>query len=78
MIHGRLRSAGRILVAACAHAILRSQFVDPAAELFERADHRLDPLRAQTEFFDQPHGAATTAAEPLPGRSALGPAAATC
>ena len=30
------------------------------------------PLRAQTQLFDQQHGPAATAAEPLPGRAALG------
>ena len=41
-------------------------------------DHRLDPLRAQAEFLDQPHGSATAAAQPPPGRPALGRRRATC
>ena len=49
-----------------------AQLVDPAAELFEALDHRLDALRAQAEFFDQPHGAAPAAAQPPPGRPTLG------
>ena len=37
------------------------EFVDPAAELFEDLDHRLDPLGAKAEFLDQPHGSAAAA-----------------
>ncbi len=51
---------------------LAFELIDAAAELLERADHRLDPLRAQTEFFDQLDRPATTAAQPLPGLAALG------
>ena len=49
-----------------------AELVDPAAELLERLDHRLDPLRAQTEFLDQPDGAAAAASQPPPRRPALG------
>ena len=63
----RLALVGRAAWSRLWASILALQFVDAAAELFQRANHRLDPLRAQTEFFDQPHRAATAAAEPRPG-----------
>ncbi len=50
---------------------LRLERVDAAAEVVERADHRLDPLRAQTQFFDQLDRAAAAAAQALPGVAAL-------
>ena len=53
LIHG-LRSAGGPL-SRLVGVDLGLQLVDAAAEVFQRADHRLDPLRPQTQFFDQPH-----------------------
>ncbi len=43
------------------------QLVHPAAELFQRANQRLDPLGAQAELFDQLHGPQPPPAEPPPG-----------
>ena len=48
------------------------ELVDAAAELLERLDHRLDPLRPQAEFLDQAHGPAAAAAQPPPRGPALG------
>ena len=48
------------------------ELVDPAAELLERLDHRLDPLRPQTQFLDQAHCPAAAAAQPPPRGAALG------
>jgi len=31
---------------------LRPQFLDPPAEVLQRSNHLLDPLRPQTQFFD--------------------------
>ena len=70
MIHG-LRSASEPLAFLWA-SICAFERVDAAAEVVERADHRLDPLRAQTQLFDQLDGAAAPAAQPLPGVAALG------
>ena len=49
-----------------------AEFVDPAAELLQGLDHRLDPLGAQAEFLDQPDRAAAAASQPAPRRPALG------
>ena len=48
------------------------EFVDPAAELLERLDHRLDPLRPQAEFLDQANCPAAAAPQPPPCRPPLG------
>src|SRR5690606_20011916 len=48
------------------------QVIDPLAELGELVDHRLDPLGPQAEFLDKDHGPTATAAESLPGGTALG------
>ena len=43
------------------------QFIHAVAELFESLDHRLDPLGAEAQFFNEQHGAAATAAQSPPG-----------
>ena len=55
-----------------------AELVDPAAEFLEGLDHRLDPLRAQAEFLDQPHGAAAAAARAVARPRGAGPRSATC
>ena len=50
--------------------ILRLELVDAVAELLELADHGLDALGAEAEFFDQQHRTTTAAAQAVPGRLA--------
>src|SRR5262249_4959572 len=46
---------------------LGPQLVDAAIEIFECADHLLDPLRAEAKLFDEPHRAAAATREASPG-----------
>ena len=47
------------------------EFVGPATEFFERADHRLDPLRAEAEFLDQLHRPQPSPAQLAPSFAAV-------
>ena len=63
----------------CGRPLFRAMVVDaalelvhPAAELLQRLDHRLDPLRPQAELLDQADRPAAAAAQTAPGGPPLG------
>ena len=64
------RPAAGALGMVLAHSF--AQLVNPAAELLERLDHRLDPLGAQAELLQQPDRPATSPAQPSPRRPPQG------
>ena len=67
----RLALVRRAAWPSCARRSAPCRSSTRAAELLQRADHRFDALRAQTQFFDQTHAAAAAARETRPSLAPL-------
>ncbi len=62
----QLDAAVKRFPAAAQFGDLRLDGVHPLANLLEPLQRRLEPLRAEAEFFDQAHGPAATLRQPFP------------
>ena len=67
----KLLASSRKLFAPLARIDLALDLLEPVDEAVERRDHRLDPLRPQAQFLDQPDNPFPSQSEPHPGQPPL-------